>query len=135
MAAGITVQIDGEVEREIHRLTASLVFTDVEIAALVEEELQQGKQVARKNIQEFVYARAQGPRTRYKRTFKLLNSVRSGTIRRAGAIAAGQIYISREPFTRVYYPVFVEYGFEAGAPYEGRGYWAATIAELNAGFH
>jgi len=47
-------------------------------------------------------------------------------------VAAGQVYISRDRFHRVYYPIFVEYGHEAGAPYEGRGYWAVTIAELRA---
>lgn len=136
MAAGITVQIDGgEVEREIFRLTAAVRLADVALSDLVEDEIDHGKQVARKNIQHYVYARSQGPTTSYQRTYKLLNSVRGGLTRVAGAVKSGRVYISREPFTRVYYPVFVEYGYEAGAPYEGRAYWAATIAELRAGIH
>lgn len=131
MAGGITVQINGgELERTIHRLTTRVVLADVAVNELVEEELKHGENIARKNIQQYVYAIPQGSNTRYKRTYDLLNSVKSGKIRSKGAIASGELYISREKFHRVYYPVFVEHGRDAGAPYEGRHFWAVTIAEL-----
>lgn len=135
MPAGISVWIDErEVEKTIYRMTAGVALANKATAVLIEEELEQGRRIAKENIEHFVYARPQGPNTHYKRTFDLLNSVRSGTISRAGAIAAGQVFITRQMpnFKRVYYPVYVEHGFEAGAPYEGRGYWAATVAMLHA---
>lgn len=135
MAAGISVWYDEkETERIIHRLTAGVSLVNRATAVLIAEEMEEGKRIAKENIEHFVYAREQGPNTTYQRTFDLLNSVRSGTIERAGAVAAGQVYITRTMpnFKRAYYPVYVEHGFDAGAPYEGRGYWAATIAMLNA---
>src|SRR6185369_11702173 len=128
---GTTVEIDG-IERTITRLTARVTLTDVAVTELVDDELDHGENVARRNIQEYVYARPQGANTRYVRTMTLLNSVKSGRIRRGGATAAGQVYISREKFKRVYYPPFVEWGDEVGAPYEGRHYWEKTVAELKA---
>lgn len=138
MAGGITVQIDGgEIEREIFRLTASIEFINVESTSLIEREKNLGIKIAKKNIQQYVYARPQEASSHYTRTENLLNAVRAGIIHSAGAIAGGQVYITRQMpnFKRVYYPVFVEHGHDAGAPYEGRGYWAATTAELVAGLH
>lgn len=138
MAAGISVWIDElEIEKEISRLVASVHFADATLKTLVAREMQEGVSLARKNIQRLVYDVPQGPHNRYRRTHDLLNSPRSGIIKKTGAVAAGQVYITRQMpnFKRIYYPVFVEHGFAAGAPYEGRGYWAATVAMLHAGIH
>jgi hypothetical protein len=131
MSLGITVyDMEADTERVISRLAARVAIADVGTKVLIEESLVAGKRVATSNILRHVYAMPQGPNTRYKRTFKLLRAVKSGTISTNGAIAAGQVYISREEFDRVYYPVYAEYGSEAGAPYSGRYYWAVTVAEL-----
>lgn len=128
---GITItDPETDIERTIYRLTTRLALADAAVKGLVDDELHHGETVARRNIQQYVYAVPQGPNTHYKRTYDLLNSVRSGVIHSQGAVAAGQVYISRAAFHRVYYPVFVDQGYDAGAPYEGRHFWGVTIAEL-----
>jgi hypothetical protein len=131
MALGITVyDMEVDTERVISRLTTRVAIADVGTRVLIDESLAAGERIAKTNILKHVYAMPQGPNTRYKRTLKLLRGVKSGTIASKGAIAAGQVYISKDEFDRVYYPIYAEYGSEAGAPYAGRYYWAATIAEL-----
>ena len=122
--------IEKDIDRTIYRLTARIPLADAVLNGLVDEELEYGRNLTKKNIQQYVYALPQGANTRYKRTYNLLNAVTAGKIRSGGSVVSGQVYITREKFHRVYYPVFVEHGEDAGAPYEGRHFWAITVAQL-----